>query len=120
MTNVFDTKALREATEKEFEPFVLGLADGSQCEMQSPLRVPKESRKVARDALDALSNLDTDDDSPENLDRLIEIISKVFYAVCDKPAKLLADLHDEQKDIQVALMSKVFNAWIESTEAGEA
>lgn len=120
MTNVFDTTALREATKKEFEPFVLGLADGSQCELQSTLRLSKESRKTVRDCIDALRKVDPEDDSSETLDQLIEVFSKVVYAVCDKPAKLLADLHDDDPYIQVALMSKVVNAWIEGTEAGEA
>ena len=120
MTNVFTLDSLREEVKKGFEPFVLGLADGSQCELRSTLRLSAESRKTVKDSLDALSELDTDDDSTDNLDKVIELVSKVFYAVADKPAKLLADLQDSDKLIQVALMTRVLGAWIGDTEAGEA
>ena len=120
MSNVFALDALREETKKQFEPFVLGLTDGSQCELRSTLRLSKDDRKTVKDSLEVLQDLDTDDDSPEALDRVIEVISKVFYAVADKPAKLLADLQDSDKLIQVALMTKVLSAWMEGTEAGEA
>lgn len=120
MANVFTTDVLRAEVKKQFEPFVLGLADGSRCELRSTLRLSAEGRKVVKDSLSELSDLDTDDESPEALDKVIELVSKVIYAVADKPAKLLADLHDSDKLIQVALMSKVVNAWIGETQAGEA
>jgi len=120
MTNVYDLDKLRATTKKEFEPFVLGLSDGSTCELLSTLRLDADNRKVVRDSLDAWTKMDPEDESPESREKLIELISKVFNAVCDKPAKLLADLHDDDKLVQVALMSKVINAWIEGTEAGEA
>lgn len=118
--NVFTLKALREETKKQFEPFVLKLEDGSQCELRSTLRLDSDARKTVKDCMDSLSSMDNDDDSPETLEKIIEDISKIFYAVCDKPAKLLADLHDSDKHIQVALMTRVLSAWIEDTEAGEA
>lgn len=118
--NVFTLQALREETKKQFEPFAIKLSDGSQCELKSTLRLSKEDRKTVKDSLDALSKMDYEDDSPEGLDKVVEIISKIFYAVADKPAKLLSDLHDDDKRIQVVLMTKVLNAWSEDTEAGEA
>jgi hypothetical protein len=120
MSNVFTLEALREETKKQFEPFVIGLADGSQCELRSTLRLSKDDRKTVKDSLDALFKLDAEDESPETLDKMVELISKVFYAVADKPAKLLSDLQDSDKHIQIALMTKVLNAWMGETEAGEA
>jgi len=120
MTNVFTLDSFREEVKKGFEPFVIGLADGSKCELRSTLRLSAESRKTVKDSLNALSELDTDDDSPETIDKVIELVSKVFYAVADKPAKLLSDLQDPDKLIQVALMTKVLGAWIRETQVGEA
>lgn len=119
MTNVFTLKALREETKKQFDPFVIGLSDGSQCELLAPLRMSVEERKVLKDSWDALTELKELDDE-ESLDKAIELISKVFYAVADKPAKLLADLQDDDKKIHVALLTKVLTAWVEETQAGEA
>src|SRR5262249_9818242 len=113
-------KALKEETKKQFEPFVIGLSDGSQCEMSSILRLDADNRKAVRDSYDALTELDKEDESPENIERVIEIVSKIFYAVAGKQAKLLADLQDRDKQFQVALMYKVLNAWWGDTEAGEA
>jgi len=120
MTNVLYFYNVRTTTKKAFEPFVLGLSDGTKCELLSTLRLEADSRKVVKENLDAWSKLDPQDESSDAIDKIIELISKIFYAVCDKPAKLLADLNDDDKLVQVALMSKVLNAWIEGTEAGEA
>jgi hypothetical protein len=120
MSNVFTLQSLKEETKKQFEPFVIGLSDGTQCELSSTLRLSADSRKTVKDSLDALSDIGTNDDSPETLEKIIEVISKIFYAIADKPAKLLADLQDSDKHIHVALMTKVLGAWIEDTQAGEA
>ena len=120
MSNVFTLDSFREDVKKGFEPFVIGLSDGSKCELRSTLRLSAESRKTVKDSLNALYEVDTDDDSSDTLDKVIELVSKVFYAVADKPAKLLSDIQDPDKLIQVALMTKVLSAWIGDTQAGEA
>lgn len=120
MSNVFTLASLREETEKKFAPFVIGLSDGSQCELKSTLRLAADARKAVKGSLDELSKLDSEDESNDALDKITELISKIFYELADKPAKLLSDLHDADKQVQVALMSRVLTAWMGDTEAGEA
>lgn len=120
MSNVFTLDKFREETRRRFAPFTIELSDGSEAQMVSVLRLSADDRKTVRDALGSLGDSDGEDESPEALDRLVELISRVFQALSDRPAELLADLHDDDLAIKVALMSRVLSAWAEETQLGEA
>lgn len=121
MSNVFTLESLKQETKKKLAPFVLGLADGSEVELAAALRLSSTDRKIVQKAFEEARALEhKDDDSPEALDGIIETLSKIFGAICDKPQKLLADLYDVDKLVHVALMTRVLSAWGEETQLGEA
>lgn len=120
MGNTFTLDSLREETQKRFAPFKLGLSDGSEVTLSSTLRLSSEDRKAVQKHLTEVNSLSDEDDNPETVDQLIEIISKIFNVIADKPAKLLSDLDDEDPLIKVALMSRVLLAWANETRLGEA
>lgn len=111
---------LHETVKKQLAPFELELRDGTRVEMVSVMKLDSASRKTVQAALKALADTDGEDDSPEALDKLYELLSKIISAVTNKPAKLLADLHDDDTVLKIALMTKVVEAWIGETQSGEA
>ena len=120
MANIFTLDVLKAEVQKQFEPFVIGLSDGSECSLTTPLKLSQDGRKIVKENLEELNKADPDDESQEAVERIIEHISRVFYAVADKPAKLLADLSADDKTMQAMLMSKVLNAWFNEHQVGEA
>lgn len=120
MSNVFTLESLKEETKRKFDPFKLKLSDGTEVTLSSALRLGKDNRKVVSKALEEVSTLQDEEDTPEALESLVEAISRIFTAVCDKPQKLLSDLHEDDLDIKVALMSRILAAWAKETQLGEA
>jgi len=120
MSNVFTLDSLREETKRKFAPFKIGLSDGSEVTLASALRLSADDRKAVQKGFEEVNSLKEEDDSPEAMDRVIEAISKVFYAIADKPSKLISDLDDDDQLVKVALMSRVLAAWAKETQLGEA
>jgi hypothetical protein len=118
--NVFTLDALREDTRRKFAPVQIGLKDKSKVELRSILRLGKDDRKQVVDALGAINDLDIESDNEEDLELVVEQISKVLNVVCDKPAKLLKELDDPEILIKVDLMTSVLNRWAKETQLGEA
>lgn len=120
MSNLFTLDSLREETKKKFDPFKIGLSDGSEVTLSSTLRLDSDSRKAVKKALEEINTLSDKEDTPETYDLLIEAMSKVLNAVADKPAKLLSDLDDDDQLVKASLMTSVLQAWAKETQLGEA
>lgn len=88
--------------------------------MSSALKLPKDGRNAVSKALEEVASLQEEEDTPEALDSLVESMSKIFNVICDKPAKLLKDLDDDDPHVMVALMSRVLSEWAKETQLGEA
>ena len=120
MSNVFTLDSLREETRKKFAPVKIGMSDGSEVELASILKLGKTSRDSVVETLKEVNDLDDDDDTPENLELIVEAISKIFSVIADKPQKLLRELDDEDPMVKLHLMSKVLGVWAKETQLGEA
>jgi hypothetical protein len=120
LSNVFTLDSLREESRKKFAPVPIGLSDKSTVELRSMLRLDKDARKAVSTALQVINDLDVDSDNEEDLELIIEQISKVFNVICDKPAKLLKDLDDPDLLVKTDLMTSVINRWAKETQLGEA
>jgi hypothetical protein len=118
--NVFTLDALREESRKKFAPVQVGLSDESNVELRSILRLGKDDRKQVVAALGVINDLDIESDNEDDLELVVEQISKVLNVVCDKPAKLLKELDDPELLIKVDLMTSVLNRWARETQLGEA
>jgi hypothetical protein len=111
---------IREQTRKKFQPFKITLSDKSEVTLASALKLSKDDRKTVSTALEDFNALTPEQDDPESLDLVVEVLSRIFTLVADKPAKLLKDLDDDDPMVKVMLMTKVLVAWVEETQLGEA
>ena len=120
MASTFTLESLKEETRKKFAPVTVELSDGSEVVLSSVLKLSSEDRKAVQKSLQTVADIDENDDSPETVDRLIEAISKIFYAIADKPARLLSEVDDPDPMVKVSLMSHVVSSWAKETNLGEA
>lgn len=119
-SNVFTLDNLRAETKKRFEPVKIGLSDGSEVELSSLLRLPKKDRETVVAALEEVNEIDTDSEDTSDLETVVEVISKIFNAIADKPVKLLKELDDPDLMVKITLMTEVLNVWARATQLGEA
>lgn len=119
-SNVFTLDNLRAETKKRFEPVRIGLSDGSEVELSSLLRLPKKDRETVVAALEEVNEIDTDSEDTSDLETVVEVISKIFNAIADKPVKLLKELDDPELMVKITLMTEVLNVWARATQLGEA
>jgi hypothetical protein len=115
--NVFTLDALREEVDKEYAPFKIRVADGTEVTLRSLLRLSKKDRDSVLDLIKKISSEDEERDGLEEVARVSEVTSKIIQLIADKDGgkKLLADLDG---DLQVAI--KIIEAWITETQLGEA
>jgi hypothetical protein len=116
----FTTDSLREDARKKFAPVEVQLTDGSKVKLCSLLRLKKEDRKVVSDALNAITEVDDDEEDTEGLEQIVEEASKIIRVIADKPVKLLKDLDDSDLLVKVSLLTSAVALWATETQLGEA
>lgn len=123
MSNVFTLDSMREEIEKEFAPCQINLADGKVVTLRNLLRVPKKNREEVYTLLDELAEAQKSDDEESNgsllaTEKSAQIALKIFPLVADseKLGRQLVESIEED----LALTLRVFSAWMEGTQAGEA
>lgn len=125
MSNVFTLDSMREEIEKEFAPCQIDLADGKVVTLRNLLRVPKKNREEVYTLLDELTEAQKTSEGEEeanasllSTERSAQIALKIFPLVADseKLGRQLVDSIEED----LALTLRVFSAWMEGTQAGEA
>ena len=126
-SNVFTLDALREETEKRYEPLTVKLSDGSSIELKPLLRLGKKEREAIQEALEEIEKLDDDefDDEDEELvdeyaEKVCSIIEKIFTLVSSKPKRLISALDHEEPQIKVTLYTTLLQKWMGETQVGEA
>lgn len=125
MSNVFTLDSLREETRNKFAPVKIGLSDGTEVELQSLLKLTKASREVVLKTVEDLQLLregeGEDDLSPEERELLIESLATIFTTVAKADAdKLISELHDDDQDVQISMMTSVLSEWMKRAQVGEA
>lgn len=128
MSNTFTLDSMKEELQKEFAPCVIELSTGESVTLRNLLRVPKKARDAVYPLLDELTELqktndDKKDDEKDSLslvetEKTAEIAVKILGLVAD-PAPLGKKLVESIED-DIVLTLRVFNAWMEGTQAGEA
>lgn len=125
MSNTFTLDSMREELEKEFAPVELVLPDESKVILRSLLRTPRRNRKMAFEVLEKIQSVSVDgDEEAKDTDTLSQMAEfadlalQLFALVADTEAgglKLVSSIEDD-----MPLVFRVFEAWMESTQAGEA
>ena len=119
MGNVFTLDSMREEIEKEFSPCQFELPDGKTVTLRNLLRVQKSNREQVYSLLDELSDLNSKEGSGlSETEKSAQIALKILPLVADSPK--LGDRLVELIEEDLALTLRVFSAWMESTQAGEA
>lgn len=112
MTNTFTLDDLNKALEKKYGPFVFEAGD-QKFVLTQILRLPKDERDIVRAQLESLE---------KNKDELTEDeVYAILKAVLDfvvKDGK--SDELMEVLDHDLVALTVLFEAWIESTQVGEA
>lgn len=123
MSNVFTLDSMREEIEKEFAPCQINLADGKVVTLRNLLRVPKKNREEVYTLLDELAEAQKSDEDESTgsllaTEKSAQIALKIFPLVADseKLGRQLVESIEED----LALTLRVFSAWMEGTQAGEA
>ncbi|AGK87502.1 tail assembly chaperone [Mycobacterium phage HINdeR] len=120
MSNVFTLDAIKAEARKKFAPVTIGLSDDTNVELTSFIKLSKEDRKTVKGLLESLNDIEDEDESDEALDVVEETISKIFSLVANKPSKLLRALEDDEREVKLATMTKILQAWLEQAQVGEA
>ncbi|AIS73697.1 tail assembly chaperone [Mycobacterium phage Panamaxus] len=122
MANVFTLDSFREEVEKEFAPVKIEVDAETSVVLRNLLRVPRASREEIFGLLEQMDKMSEgkkeDEMTVEELEATAGIALKMVELVADSPAggrKLVAQLEDD-----LALTLKVFEAWMEATNPGEA
>ena len=121
MGNVFSLDSFREEAEKEFAPLKIALSDGTEVTLRNLVRLGKKNREKV---LELLKKLQPEKDEEgedkgttlEELDELVEAIEQILVIIGgDNGKKLVKDL-----DGDISVSMRVIEAWMESTQPGEA
>ncbi|AGK87503.1 tail assembly chaperone [Mycobacterium phage HINdeR] len=118
MSNVFTLDAIKAEARKKFAPVTIGLSDDTNVELTSFIKLSKEDRKTVKGLLESLNDIEDEDESDEALDVVEETISKIFSLVANKPSKLLRALEDDEREVKLATMTKILQAWLEQAQVG--
>jgi hypothetical protein len=113
--NVFTLDAMREEIEKEFAPFQIEV-DGEKLTLRNLLRVPKNRRDEVYGLLDDLSAAQESDEGTLSVtEKSAQIALKIIPLVADK--EKLAQVLVERIEDDLALTLRLFNVWMEATQA---
>jgi len=119
MGNIFTLESLREELDREFAPFQMDMGDGRVLTMRNLMRLPEKNQDKVFALLDEMGAQKSDDESSLSVSKRNSALAlDVFLLVADdeKLAKVLVDnLRDD-----MALTMKVFSAWMDGAQAGEA
>lgn len=118
MSNVFSLDSLREEVEKEFSPVAITVSDGTDITLRNLLRLPKKEREAVLAKLKELNKVGEDhddDETPEEVDQLIEHATQILMLVADNGRKLIKELGGD-----LAVIMKVLEVWMETAQPGEA
>ena len=117
--NVFTLDAMRSEIELEFAPFQMDLGDGKVVTLRNILRLPKKSRDAVYKLLDAMTELqkNEDDSGLANTEKSAELALQIIPLVADseKLGKQLVEAIEED----LALTLRVFSSWM-GTDQGKA
>lgn len=108
MSNVFTLDALREEADKQYEPLVVALSDGTESVLKNVLRLNKPTRTAILGAVDALN------EGSGSYNEISENVEVIISAVATSPEKLLEDL-----DGDLALSIKLIERWMNGTQLPE-
>jgi hypothetical protein len=113
--NVFTLDAMREEIEKEFAPFQIEV-DGEKLTLRNLLRVPKNRRDEVYGLLDDLTAAqESDEGTLAVTEKSAQIALKIIPLVADK--EKLAHVLVERIEDDLALTLRLFNVWMEATQA---
>ena len=117
MSNIFTLDSMREEIEREFAPFQIEV-DGKKLTLRNLLRVPKKNRDEVYGLLDELSDVQKKAEEDGTLtvtEKSAQIALRIIPLVSDDPelARLLVDRIEDD----LALTLRLFNVWMEATQA---
>jgi hypothetical protein len=112
---------MREEIEREFAPCQFELPEGKVVTLRNILRIPKSDREKVYTLLDELGDINKSEDTGGGLvqtEKSAEVALKILPLVADseKLGRQLVEAIEED----LALTLRVFSAWMEGTQAGEA
>jgi hypothetical protein len=119
--NIFTLDSMREEIEREFAPCQFELPEGKVVTLRNILRIPKSDREKVYTLLDELGDINKSEDTGGGLvqtEKSAEVALKILPLVADseKLGRQLVEAIEED----LALTLRVFSAWMEGTQAGEA
>lgn len=109
MGKTFTLDSLREEAERKYSPVVVVLSDGTEVQLLNLLRLGKKDRDKV---IAKLKELEGDG----GIDAIGGVVTDVLTVIGGANGKkLVAELGDD-----VALMMQVLEAWMDSSQPGEA
>ncbi|AAN01778.1 tail assembly chaperone [Mycobacterium phage SoYo] len=127
MSNVFTLDSFREEADREFAPVKLELGGDDAVVLRNVLRIQKTRREEVFQLLEKLDSIAKDDEGKQReeddldaseMEAMGDIALRMIELVADNDA-LGSRLVDELRD-DLALTLKVFEAWMNATQPGEA
>ena len=119
MGNIFTLDAMREDIEREFAPFQIEV-DDKTLTLKNLLRVPRKNRDEVYALLDEMAELQAAEEGNglANTERSAQIALQIIPLVADseKLARALVSYIEDD----LALTLRVFSAWMDRTQSGEA
>lgn len=122
MGNIFTLDSMREEIEREFAPFQLEI-EGRTLTLKNLLRIPRKNRDEVYALLDEMADIQKSAGEEEggglsSTEKSAQIALHIIPLVADneKLAKILV----ENIEDDLALTLRVFSAWMDKTQAGEA
>jgi hypothetical protein len=117
MGKLFTLDSLREEVEKEYEPVKIALSKGEEVTLRNLLRVNKTDRTAVLKALKDLEEIQGDDGvGVDEVSQLVEAAETVLVKIAGPQGKKLIT----ELDGDVALIMKVLEHWMGSSQPGEA
>jgi len=121
MGNIFTLDAMREEIEKEFAPFQIEI-EGKTLTLRNLLRIPRKNRDQVYALLDEMSDLQKNSDGEAgglaSTEKSAQIALHILPLVADN--EKLANILVENIEDDLALSLRLFNAWMQKTQSGEA
>lgn len=120
MGNIFTLDAMREDIEREFAPFQIEV-DDKTLTLKNLLRVPRKNRDEVYALLDEMAEIQASDDEGNglsNTEKSAQLALRIIPLVADSEKlarSLVAQIEDD-----LALTLRVFSAWMDRTQSGEA
>jgi hypothetical protein len=120
MGNIFTLDSMREEIEREFAPFQIEVG-GETLTLRNLLRVPKKNRDEVYGLLDEMTDIQggvDDSGALSSTEKSAQIALHIIPLVADNE-KLARKLVEKIED-DLALTLRLFNVWMEATQAGNS